>query len=463
LNNEASYSDASLCLSSGPSEIFIEWKTLPDRLQIGNTIHIKMTSRGSLKATIVGILGRAPAIAPPLEAQWVEERAAVIQDLRPLQVPTQDERTRLHAMPTEVLRNIARYLPPSFEVALTLTCRLILHKLGSQSWQDIHGPISPNHELYWEWGRYSYKPERGMLLVLLDRDIKHLINCYFCELLHEPAKTMPAPGSKAKPTERYCTRIQRNRRLDGTHQHFFHVLDDITFSEIQHSMKLHLRFGSDCTDLLQRLSKTSTTRSLHGNSASAQLFTLARVIAGHLVIRSEYYILLPWWKVRYTDDNIFEVFQALNVCPHIHEFSYNGAIRNLWLCSKLHSEQSNCRFCAIRKNAPNRGVPRFVAAPWRQSCEYCHTEFQIDVAAAGVKGLAIAFTVWQDFEDCTSPHETIWRGDSWASEGWRYADFEGGSIKAGFEGQVASSNVPKHLRTLPDRPVKEWGCFLNVK
>jgi hypothetical protein len=37
-----------------------------------------------------------------------------------------------------------------------------------------------------------------------------------------------------------------------------------------------------------------------------------------------------------------------------------------------------------------------------------------------------------------------------------------GSIKAGFE-QVASSNVSNHLRTLPDRPVKGWGCSLNIK
>jgi hypothetical protein len=37
-----------------------------------------------------------------------------------------------------------------------------------------------------------------------------------------------------------------------------------------------------------------------------------------------------------------------------------------------------------------------------------------------------------------------------------------GSIKAGFE-QVASSDVSNHLRTLPDRPVKAWGCFLDIK
>jgi len=90
-----------------------------------------------------------------------------------------------------------------------------------------------------------------------------------------------------------------------------------------------------------------------------------------------------------------------------------------------------------------------------------------------VKGLAIAFTVWQDFRDCTSPHNTIWKGDYlkgdyWEDdywdfvEAWRHVDFEVGSIKAGFE-QVASSNVSNHLRTLPDMPVKGRGCFLNIE
>ncbi|KAH8747356.1 hypothetical protein BGZ57DRAFT_1005149 [Hyaloscypha finlandica] len=430
-----------------------------------------MASRGSFKSTILGLLGGAPAIASPLELQWARERASIIQDLRPLPVPTPDESTHLHAMRTEVLQCIARYLPTSSEVALTLTCRLILHKLGGQSWQEIHGSTFRDYTRIQQWTSFhAHKPERGMLLILLDRDIKHLINCYCCQILHEPAKTMPAPRRKAKPTDICCTIIQRNRRLDGKKRHFFHVLDDITFSEIQHSMKLHLRFGSGCTDLLRRLSKTSTTLGFgrRGDSAYLQLSTLARVIAGHLVIRSEYYILLPWWKVRDTDQHIYEVFQALNVCPHIQESSYDKAISNLWLCSGHHNNPGNCRFCDIRNNAPNRGVPRFVAAPWLQQCNHCPTEFQIDVTAAGVKGLAIAFTVWQDFRDCTSPHNTIWKGDYLKGnywdfvEAWRHVDFEVGSIKAGFE-QVASSNVSNHLRTLPDMPVKGRGCFLNIE
>ncbi|KAE9368855.1 hypothetical protein N431DRAFT_561189 [Stipitochalara longipes BDJ] len=403
-----------------------------------------MPSHRSIKEIVLRILSRAPAVTPSLEEELARERDAFLQDLRPLPVPSSEESNQLHAMPSELLRNIARYLPASSEVCLTLTCRLVLCKLGRRSWEEIN---------------ISMSQERCITLRLLDRDLDHLIACHFCQILHEPGKTLPVGrnSNSTKRTERKCTNVERNRK-HGRRQYYFHLLDDITFSEIQYSMKLHLRFGGDCTSLLQRLSNTSPTFTFDVKfwDSWLQLSTLARVISGQLVIRSEYYIIVPWYKVRVTDQAIIQIMKTLKICPHKLEGTYSWIFQHQWRC-RVRNRQ-HCYHCRVRENAPNEGIPQFVAAPAHWRCELCPTEFQITVTPRGEEGLAIAFTVWQSLGDCASPYGTIWDGvGSDICEGQSQpADFEGPSIKDGFEAD-SSSNAPVTMRVLPQLPVKAKG------
>jgi hypothetical protein len=415
------------------------------------SISATMPSCISVKS-ILGILCRAPVVSPDLDREWALERDAVLQDARPLPIP---ERTQLHAMPTEVLQKIARYLPAHSEAALTLTCRSVLWKLGGRSWLEIDKWQPSDHELLWEWGRYSYKPERVLLLMLLDRDIKHLINCFFCRKLHDPAKTTPRTR-RANTRERRCTKFERRRRDTGFRRYgvYFHLHDDITFSEIQSFMKLHLRFGIDCTSQLQRLSRTATFK-FRASNATYQLSTLARMISGRLIIRSEYYIVIGWSTVagRWVDLAVNEAFSSLNICPHAHDQNYFYDIR---LRGSGHSEDV-CFPCLMKHDNDHCRVP-YTYEPGLRYCEFCATEFQLDLNKLE-KGLALAFTVWQDFGDCSSPHETIWDWTWYVDDThWRSVRWEVGSIKAGFE--AVSSNVPAPLRALPDLPKKRKGLRL---
>ncbi|KAN0093572.1 hypothetical protein V8E51_016756 [Hyaloscypha variabilis] len=398
-----------------------------------------MLSHHSIKELLHRILGRAPAIPPALEAEWAREREALLQDLR--SIPTPEETLQLHAMPSEVLINIARYLPASYEVCLTLTCRLVLFKLGAWSWEEID----------------SARQERGRLLLLLDRDLKNLIACHFCQMLHEPVKTIPTERSRTKKMERKCTVVERKRQY-GSRRHYFHLLDDITFTEIQHSMKMHLRFGGDCSGLLQRLSNTSPTfllETIWTWNPYLQLSTLARVISGHLVIRTEYYIVIPWRVVNVSDHPIFRHMKTIEICPHAHDINDERSFPQIWRCSKRSVDWGHCYHCYIRSTAPKNGAPRVFAAPQLRRCDSCPTESQIQVVAVG-EALTIAFTVWQDQGDCASPCGTIWEGGGASLGHWREVPDEQGSIKAAFEAD-SSSNASVGMRALPQLPVKAKG------
>ena len=349
-------------------------------------------------------------------------------DLRPIPVP--EIINTLQAMPTEVLERIARYLPVASEAALTLTCRLVLSKLGRQSWQDVNSSTQPDHRYRFRSGVWTATWAREDFILLLERDLKDLVFCILCNRLHGPIKLPPAPRSTnhrfcSNPDKivkllpfpppklagekkgRKCTINERKRR-DGVKRHYFRLLDDITYTELKHSMKLHLRFGADCADLLRRLSNSSPTflfLDCVSPPSLLQVSTLARVIAGHLVIRSEYYIHVPWHKLRISDSAIRVIMRTLRTCFHDIEHSYRDMIDSQWPC-QVHNPM-HCHHCRVRNVAPTAGAPQMIQKPVLRGCQYCETEFEI--VARGMKDdLAVNLRVWQDLDDCGALQETIW-------------------------------------------------------
>ncbi|KAI1382428.1 hypothetical protein F4677DRAFT_458540 [Hypoxylon crocopeplum] len=75
--------------------------------------------------------------------------------------------TWLLALPREVFREIASYLPPESIVCLTLTCKLALHTLGMSSWADKR--ICKR----WFTDYASMLQPRSLFLELLARDVEH--------------------------------------------------------------------------------------------------------------------------------------------------------------------------------------------------------------------------------------------------------------------------------------------------
>lgn len=380
------------------------------------SIDISMLSRLSIRV-LMRRFAQVPAIGPPVLPETAQQPARQ-PPRQPPRPPPITKSNQLLGMPTEILQLIARFLPAPSEAALTLTCRTSLLKLGNRSWYEINTPSFP-HAVHHK--RYCCTPERETLIQLLDRDLKDLIYCYFCNILHSPSD-LRNPVSQ----QRECAKVEQMRRKDCK-ERYLRMHDDLPFSEIQAFMKRHLRFGIDCSSQLQHMSKTSTVRA---KTSTYQITTLARIISGHLVIRSEYWITVPWSKAK-SALGAAET-SNLKICPH----SVPSSLHNYWL-----------RHCAELTEKHNNGSIPCSECNSLQQCMYCATEFQMETAKIGKKGIAIAITVWQDLGDGSSPYNTKWEESRFVT--YRKQNFIPGNIKAGFEDFSLELEKPVPLKALP--------------
>jgi len=379
-----------------------------------------MPSRLSIRALMAEFV-RDPAIELPVVSK--SARLAAGQLPRPQAIPKSNQ---LLGMPAEILQLIARFLPASSEVALTLTCRMSLLKLGNRSWKEINTPSFP-HAVHNK--RYCCTPERETLIQLLNRDLKDLIYCYFCNILHSPSKTLSDIRNPVSQ-QRECTKVEAMRRKDFK-ERYLHMHDDLPFSEIQAFMKRHLRFGIDCSSQLRQMSKTSTLRI---KKSTYQITTLARVISGHLIIRSQYWITTPWYKAKGAPGAPCTAETTkLKICPH----SFPNSLHNYWLGHGA----------GLTEKSKNGNIPCGECNSLQQ-CMYCTTEFQMETAKIGKRGSVIAITVWQDLRDCSSPYNTKWEEPRFVT--YRRQNFLPGSIKAAFEEFSPELEKPVPLKALAE-------------
>ncbi|OTA63153.1 hypothetical protein K449DRAFT_381655 [Hypoxylon sp. EC38] len=109
-----------------------------------------------------------------------------------------NQKTRLFALPREIIQEISSHLPIESAICLTLTCKLALHILGTSCWED--------ERIRKRWVRDSITAlvPRTSFLELLHRDVEGagLEFCKACNTLHPPLKR-PSEHRQTKLTK-YC-------------------------------------------------------------------------------------------------------------------------------------------------------------------------------------------------------------------------------------------------------------------
>ncbi|KAF2202911.1 hypothetical protein GQ43DRAFT_470481 [Delitschia confertaspora ATCC 74209] len=101
------------------------------------------------------------------------------QDLQPAQIPdTIVVKTNLLDLPTEIVQEIANYLPLSSKAAFTISCKLAASIVGTQSWVDL----KQREHIY----------ERHDFGRLLERDSPNAVYCYGCSKIHYTSLHRPA-------------------------------------------------------------------------------------------------------------------------------------------------------------------------------------------------------------------------------------------------------------------------------
>ncbi len=354
----------------------------------------------------------------------------------------------MNGLPAEILRHIAAYLPLSSAAALTLSSRFILAKLGTVCFAGLtkdYLPLIQNK--YRTHGAIPQplppQPEREIFLILLDRDLKETIYCYYCKIIHDPTETLKDLKKKGLQ-QRACARFESLRS-----RHWFH--DDFYFSKLQFMMKRSERFGIDCSRELRRLSKTCT---FYGKRFTHQLTSQVRIISSNIFVRMEHWLLVQGDNTLAPLHSPFrkDGYYRADICPH------NNLIDFI-----LPTFDANL----ARGPTEYDFSPKSVAYFTLYQCGACATEFQFDSAKCSEGLFALRVVAWMDFGTCQSPLDPKWatHRELYGSFDLRVSDTASGCIKTPFEDACSDEQalcipkLPKGVRLKKVRKEYRTSCL----
>jgi len=303
-------------------------------------------------------------------------------------------------LPTELLLHITDYLDAPSIASLCLCSKTIIFKLGTAFLEVFSRP--PDGTPHGDWDeerRPCSKPERCQryeFLKLLDRDVKHMVLCHYCKILHH-AKA--AKWLEAGDDSRLPCRLKDRARIFG-----------FQFSQFQMAMKFH-RLGLETAHYLTELC-TLWEAHTYGNGGNRK-FCEARIINSSFYLRTQYRSSKRLEQLSEPRAN------HLRPCTSIHDsfdlpYYERSVLIKIMRCKMAHHYGEICSFCS--------GI---------HQCPRCATEFKVEVESALGPLYTFIITVWQEFGACLTPFDHKWK-DHFTS-GPAPAKFAPGSIAEAFE------------------------------
>lgn len=313
-------------------------------------------------------------------------------------------------LPTELIQQIAAWLPPSSAASLSL-CNHKLHiMLGKKSLQDLY-QSDPCHN------------EQALLLQALDRDLPETLYCFVCNKLH-----ILFQGQKNRLGAKELYRRVSDGRCpssDGTYNYgttyTYHA--EFKFEHVQMAMKLHRR--GLLSDAKAYLTGSAFLQPARGRMtylpASIGLYLFEpRFVNDQISVRAQSWILIPGEQ-----GSILPRRHYTTVCAHLDGNSRNeNPYIVIFRCKLKHlvAKQDSCENC--------RSLIR---------CRYCPTEVCVEAKRLDrdSKGGVLIITKWQLLGSGLSPSEAHWKFHlEYPRTPWPYLpDCTPGSIRAGYEDQ----------------------------
>ncbi len=295
-------------------------------------------------------------------------------------------------LPTEILQYIASLLPIGSAASLALCSHFLYHVIGSQYWRALR--------------QENQSTEKRDFLSYLERDLSSFVFCYRCiQLYHRN----PIEGPRYQyrwHRERQC--IQEDGVITELAPSYY-----LKYQHVQLAMKSH-RFGPTRGIPLTSL---AYTYSRLRQDSWLQVVLRARIPADELLVRAQYTVFT--WRSHPNIDRVR--FDIRQVCPHLVTTCYDeNLLTQLLVCRLDHLDNPACLKCTGLKQ-----------------CQYCPTEFQIEIEDFGDMDTAVLVTVWKNFGTGTTPLDLKWRAQVHSNDNnpliCRLFDFVPGSIRSAFE------------------------------
>jgi len=259
--------------------------------------------------------------------------------------PNALEFSTLSNLPTEIILQISRLLPPESAASFSICCRPVYFALETQYLEDLR-PMEGSPGLH-----------RERLLKLLEGDLPDHIICGFCKKLHAINKARRHLHSNGD----YLNHL-KCWKVDYESMTSIYIHEEFSSSVFEMTMKRY-RQGSEYSDLLDLLSLETTTHSRIGYVE--QRTAAAKLIDGSLIVREQKIFMIPA-----TQPIPFPWDASFVICPHITFFTIEDLNRYL--------RDIRVSDWKIQKGYLNR--ERIMR------CRYCRSEYQIDFKQFGRRG-----------------------------------------------------------------------------
>ena len=265
-------------------------------------------------------------------------------------------------LPLEIIQYIASFLPTNSAAAFAFCNHTFREVLGAKYWNLLR--FSP-----------SRQTERAIFLQWLERELPEYIFCDCCAKLHSPC------GPREVLEQRQCFIVDFRQRQSS------HYRPEFRYDHVQMAMKLH-RLGRDTRPDLARLTLVDTAT----YGPNDLYLSEARIVADEMFVRAQHWLLVPGNKFLHVPKFSFRV------CHHLDtlDLSPNNKLKRMMFCKIAHLNDMqklvSCKSC--------NGLSQ---------CDYCPTEFQVDLKSFGDRGTAVVITKWMNLGAGYSRSDPKWR------------------------------------------------------
>lgn len=342
---------------------------------------------------------------------------------RQRQQPNALEFSILAKLSPELLVLVAEFLPPVSAVAFSLCCRPLYSLIAAKNLRKARQ--NPRFRTY-------------DLLALLERDLPDLLACFTCKKFHAIKHANQFVSSnnyydgwihRPKPL---CFQVE-NRRA-------WYIYPGFSVTVFRMAMKRY-RQGAEHLSLLNLLS--SEWRITHYAGHIGKMTVSSKIVRGSLLIRVQ-----SVFPVQHGKSAMFLLAHGHLICPHYD-----------WRELVPHGLTSELEKCCHQENFEAWGV--------LMQCNYCATEFQMDVQDFGKLGRLVFFTKWQYLGTGRRPLDNQWLTHLSTRGGpmWKRSSFRPRSIRSAFEGRqefvFRSLMTPEHKNALFSLPLESPWTFLK--
>ncbi|KAL2354385.1 hypothetical protein BJ546DRAFT_57593 [Cryomyces antarcticus] len=287
----------------------------------------------------------------------------------------------LMSLPIELVQLIATFLPLSSQATLALTSHSMLSTIGGESWQALR--------------LNRHKDEKRVFLAHIENKFpKHRL-CNRCARLH-PRDDVEGPFEWEVLPVRKCVEKEGCIHFIGFYFLYFHL--------VQLAMSRYLlgpAHGISLNTFYYLYQEKSAD-----NNYCTHVEVNARIASGEFLLEARHRLF--WYRRGYKNlQSYLDHLELLRPCPHLKvDSNYNAST---FYDTRIGQDFSLGERIACRLDHLNEEGSSCERCCGLGHCQFCPTDYRVEVYDRGVGGLELVLLVWMNLGSGRTPLDPKWQ------------------------------------------------------